>query len=453
MTTRTRTRQAPPPSRLNAVSIIGDVIAVAIGLGGSFTVHLVGELPVAEVGLTFLLPILIVLRGRRLHRPRLKVVFYLIGLWLFGQVLTDLYRRPPARDWMRGDAGIIFFAIDLVCIAVLLGRNEGRKVKFIAAFAIGSLLAARYQPIDLYDSDPWKFGYSYGANLFVVLVSCYFYRRRQYVMVGILLAGMMGASLIDNYRGPILGLLLTIVLVIPVIPEQIGRLRILPRTGSASRVAVLAGLVFFASWSASGILHLASSFGLLGEEAQNKNEVQAKAKGGLLLGGRPEILVSSRAVLDSPILGHGSGAKDQKYVEMLNDLQAEYGAPVNLSYATKVGGGLIPTHSHLMGAWVQAGILGAILWFYLFFLAVKGIIRASSVRPALAPIIVFILTGLLWDILFSPFSNTRRVMVSMAIVIILDLLDFRVAVSKGPERTFRRRPVGRPYLRPTLRPR
>jgi O-antigen ligase len=198
---------------------------------------------------------------------------------------------------------------------------------------------------------------------------------------------------------------------------------------------------------------LASSFGLLGEEAQNKNEVQAKAKGGLLLGGRPEILVSSRAVLDSPILGHGSGAKDQKYVEMLNDLQAEYGAPVNLSYATKVGGGLIPTHSHLMGAWVQAGILGAILWFYLFFLAVKGIIRASSVRPALAPIIVFILTGLLWDILFSPFSNTRRVMVSMAIVIILDLLDFRVAVSKGPERTFRRRPVGRPYLRPTLRPR
>ena len=101
-----------------------------------------------------------------------------------------------------------------------------------------------------------------------------------------------------------------------------------------------------------------------------------------MLGGRPEILVSSRAVLDSPILGHGSWAKDFKYNEMLNDLLIEQGKRENyLQDLDPDWRGLIPVHSHLMGAWVWAGILGAIFWAYIFWLVIKGIVRVSILRP------------------------------------------------------------------------
>ncbi len=424
MTTRTLTRRAASPARLNAASIIGDAITLVVGLSSSFTIHLVGELPVAEVILVILLPVFIILRGARLVRPGLKTVFYLMGLWLFGAILSDIYRATPAHDWTRGDATIVFFAIDIMGVAVLIGKNERRKVIFLVAFAIGALLAVRFQPSVL--TDFWKFGYSTGTNLLVALISCYFFSRRQYAIAGLLLAGIMGVNLLFDFRSPVLFFLIAIVLALPVIPEQIGPLRILPRAGSAARVAVLAGLALAAVGSAYSVVHLASASGLLGDEAQAKDEGEARATGGVLLGGRPEILVSSRAVWDSPILGHGSWAKEVKYLEMLSDLQAEYGSGIDLNNAEELSEGVIPAHSHLMGAWIQAGILGAFLWFYLFFAAIKAIVRISVLQPACAPLYAFMLVGFSWDILFSPFGNTQRMLAAVATVIVVDLLERRV---------------------------
>jgi O-antigen ligase len=233
----------------------------------------------------------------------------------------------------------------------------------------------------------------------------------------------MGVNLIFNYRSPVLFLLVTMVLVLPIIPEQVGLLRILPRAGSVLRVLVLAGIALGAGLASEGLIHLVTSLGLVGEDAQAKNQSQFQSSQGFLLGGRPEILVSSRAVLESPILGHGSGAKDMKYVEMLSDIQAEEGMKVDLQDEEESFQGLIPAHSHLMGAWVQAGIVGALFWAYIFRLTAKALVRVAVLRPALSPVYAFMLVGFLWDILFSPFGSFERFLDALLIVIILDLLE------------------------------
>ena len=46
---------------------------------------------------------------------------------------------------------------------------------------------------------------------------------------------------------------------------------------------------------------------------------------GLLLGGRSEFLVSSLAVLESPVIGHGSWAKDCRYASLYVELKREAG--------------------------------------------------------------------------------------------------------------------------------
>lgn len=423
------------------------MLAAVIGIAASFSVRLVGSLPISEILLLPLLPILLFLHGRRALRPGLKMVFILMGLWLFGEMLTDLYRGTAAVDWLRGDAAIVFFAIDLISLAVLLAHNERRKTVFVAAFAVGSLLAAKFQPSDYMSAAPWKFGYSFSANLGVALVSCYFYARRNYVIVGLLMVGMLGVNLILNFRSPVLIFLVTIALVLPVIPERIGRLTLLPRAGSILRIVVLAAIALSAGLAARSLVSYATSSGVINSEEQTRNESELRSGGGMLLGGRPEILVSSSAVMDSPILGHGSAPRDYKYIEMLNDLEAENGTPLDLQDIETEKQGLIPTHSHLMGAWVTAGILGALFWAYVFWLVLKGVIRAAIVRPPMAPLFAFLLVSSLWNVLFSPFGSIERMKEALSIVIILDLLQPAAAVARTARANLSGRFSGRRWVR------
>ncbi|MFZ0746284.1 MAG: O-antigen ligase family protein [Terracidiphilus sp.] len=452
MTTAALARPSIASTRFKPASIGADLATLIIGLTCSFTVRLVGDLPVAEILLLPLLPVLLIVHGEKVVRPRLRVIGFLMGLWLLSQVLTDIYRGTEARDWMRGDARIVFFAIDIVCLAVLLTRNERRKVIFIAGYAIGSLLAVRFQPALEVADDPWKFGYSRGTIIFVVLVSCFFYRRRQYIIAGIFLAGIMGVNLFENYRSPVLDLLVATALVMPVVPERIGRLRILPPLGSSARVAVLAGLALAAGVLAGGLVHLFTSTGLIGADAQVKNQEQSQSKGGIILGGRPEILVSSRAVLESPILGHGSYAKDFKYTEMLNDIQVENGIPTDLE-DEEAAEGTIPAHSHLMSTWVQAGVLGAVFWVYILWSVFRAVVWVATIRPPNAPLYALLLVELAWNILFSPFGNTARMQEALIFVIIFDLQDSWLAIVNASGRTVRSRIVRRRIPRVAFMPR
>lgn len=381
-----------------------------------------GELPVAELLIAASIPILIILFGRKIASPDLLPVYGLVLLWLGGQVTTDIYRGTALSDWMRGDGGIVLFLIDIVAIVAITLGNLRRKMILITSFGIGSLLAARLQPSVISVDDPWKFGYAEGFNTLIAMASCYFYSRRNYLGTGILLSAIVIINLAENFRTPVLYAMVAMAVILPIFPERVGKLRLLPREGSIAKVLVLICISMIAAVSAAGLIQFATARGIVSDAAKLKNLSQSQSTGGIMLGGRPEILVSTRAVLDSPLLGHGSWARDFKYTEMLSDIQERRGIETDLEDLEENFQGLIPAHSHLMGAWVQAGICGAVFWVYVFFLALKAMIRNSILRPPIAPIYAFMLIQFLWDILFSPFSSTRRVTEALMIVITLDLI-------------------------------
>jgi hypothetical protein len=429
MVTRTLARHTRASEHLTFSSMITYAIVLGIGVTASFSVRVVGSFPIAEFFVIALAPVLVVVHRRRIFKPGMTVILVLMGLWLLGQMVTDAYRRTPAVDWLRGWAGIVFFALDLCCLTALLEKNDRRKVVFISGIAIGSLLSARFHPIET--TDPWKFGYSYGTMLIVILISSYFFSRRRYLITGLLFAGLIAINLIFNFRSPILFLLVVIVLALPLIPEKAGPIKLLPRRGSLARVAVLAAMALGAGVVSTSLIHWATSIGLAGEDAQAKNLEQEHSKQGLLLGARPEIFVSSRAVMESPILGHGSWAKDLRYIEMLNDIQVENGFQMDLK-DLEGEEGVIPAHSHLMGAWVWAGVLGAIFWAYIFWLVLKTTVLVSNLLPPLTPIYAWILVSYLWAILFSPFGREDRIIEAATIVIMVDLLESAPIGKKTP---------------------
>jgi hypothetical protein len=420
-----RTKRVPvvrpvATARRSFASTSADVLTFVVAVGGSFVLTVGGDLPVADVLLVPLLPILIVLKPQRLQRARLKNIFVLLAVWLLGEIIADVYRGSDLQDWLRVDSRIFFIAANILCLAVLVGRNMRRHYLFLAGYGVGSVLSIRLQPNGY--NDLWKFGYASGVTTLVVLLSCYFYKRRNFPVVILILLGIAGVHLGFDFRSPVLFLLITIVLVTPVIPEKIGNLRILPSGNSKGRVLVLAVLALAAGGAAGKLVTFLSTEGVLGESARIKNEVESRSKGGILLGGRPEVLVSSRAFLEMPFIGHGAWARDMKYVEMNHDLQVEWGMSDDKDFREEDLSGLIPTHSHLMDALVDAGILGAGFWCYVLYLIAKGLSSAALNRPPLAPIYIYSLILFFWNVLFSPAGGINILPEAFMLIVVLDLL-------------------------------
>jgi hypothetical protein len=211
--------------------------------------------------------------------------------------------------------------------------------------------------------------------------------------------------------------------------------------------------VSFALFAAAGIMlvqllttiygKLASS-GYLGLSAQYKYNVQSGGDSGLLLAGRSESLVSVQAIIDSPLIGHGSWAQDAYYVRLYFAKLAELGLPAPVDYYIATFGYLIPTHSYLFGAWVEAGILGVPIWMYLIWLTLRALY--AILKQHMFPNVLVTIAGfsLLWDIPFSPFATGSRFLVPAQICIMLAALR---SLGLARHQNVKRSPAVRPARR------
>ena len=408
-------------------------------------VKLVGRLIVSELLALALLPWL--LRSQ----DRLRIPRWLIGLgvaWLVFQIITDIVVRSAFADWTRGWAAIVFTLIDLLALLVLVATPRRARI-FAAGLAAGGLLGYVFTPNPYAATDPWKWAFAIPvAFLLAALVAGPAAARRPWIaVVAFAAVGVINAFLLFRSLSGV-ALITATYLLFAIVAGRLRDARVPEPARSAAGVAFYgaAALAVFVG------LNTAAASGLLGEAARTKFDAQAgvtapsaspiigtsAAPGsspvvgsgpagsptpapvsnpiGVLAGGRSELLTSPRAILDSPILGHGSWAKDARYVELQRQGLIELGVP-NGNEPTDPT--LIPTHSYLLGSWVWAGLGGGLFWLAVVLLAVWMIARIYVVRPALSPLIVFSTTFLLWNIAFSPYGNTQRLFATFGIAVCL----------------------------------
>jgi len=169
--------------QFSVTSAAGDALTILLGLTVITTVRLVGDLPVGEILVLVLVAPIFVMYHKRGLRTDLRILYCLQALWLLSQILTDIYRRTPSIDWVRGNAGIVFFFMDLLFITMLITGNQRRKIMFITALGIGSMLSTLLFPTDFSSSYPWKFGYSMGVNLLAVLIASILCNKQRYIIL------------------------------------------------------------------------------------------------------------------------------------------------------------------------------------------------------------------------------------------------------------------------------
>jgi hypothetical protein len=381
--------------------------------------NIVGQLYLADIIAPLILAILVGRPGARNNLAALRTYLILMGLWLFGSIVTDIYRQIPFEDYARGWSIIIFFAIHTMVLWLLC---QGR-INILAAYTFGlgamSSLRAFVFPSGLDMGEPWKFGGGFGLIMMVASLGAVPQCRRwagehfATVLVGLLAV----ASLLMNSRSLFaIAVLSTLYSVLAAWCIR-SSFRVTPVKFA---LLMLVG-VFLSQGMTEGYGAVAEA-GFLGDKARSKYERQTAGDISMFAGARPESAVAFQAIVDSPLIGHGSWAKDTYYLQIYYEHVLKLGLPTFRSfgeYEQYAMGRVIPTHSHVLGSWVYSGIAGALVWIWAMGLAVVALYRMLNTRGLPVALISFSAFSVLWDVPFSPFGAEQRVMKAAQICVLL----------------------------------
>lgn len=443
------------PSSPSPRQSIGELSASALLFVLPFTrlveVHLgIGILFLHDI-LTF--PVLAFLLMRpgtmALLRP-LRSCMILIAIWFAGAVLTDFARSVPFGDLARGWSRIVLLSGNIALIWLLSKGRLPKLTIYVLGMGMALMINPFLNPTELSGTDPWKFGMGYGAALIVAGVINFPRIRRHLPNVAgaIGLAGVAAVSLILNARSAfaITGLAAAYALLAGYIARH-------PRMAGRINPVIFFGMIL-SGILASNLLLLGygelAAQGALGAAAREKYYMQSGDGGvGLLLGGRPESLVSIQAIIDSPILGHGSWAKDPYYTHLFQARLRAAGLLVPDDYRDigKMTEFLIPTHSHLLGSWVEAGVLSVPFWAWTIFLAFSALYSAIRVHWQPNVLVALISLSMLWDVLFSPFASDARILKAIEICVLICTVNMlripvKLTTQSHADTTSRRRRPG-----------
>lgn len=385
-----------------------DVWAFVLPAISFVEITIVGRLIVTELLLLAILPWLWTARDQ-LRLPRWFLVLW--AGWFLGQIVTDLVVESAFEDYARGWAAIALTMTNFAAILVLASTQRRARL-FALGLAVGGLLGYLFVPNAYAATDPWKWALALpvGFALAAGLSGSTGARLPWLTIAAFATFGVL--NLLLGYRS--LGgvsLLATGYLVLTAVT---GRTQI--ATGR-SALRAFGGLAFLLV-AVLGVLQIydtAASSGLLGSDAKD-TYLQQSGAFGVLLGGRSEILVTTQAVIDSPILGHGSWARDFEYVDLLAERRSSLGYEVGAEFSDA---GLIPAHSYLMGSWVWAGFLGGLFWLAILAIAISLLASLYASRVELAPLLVFSAMLLVWNIAFSPYGFSGRLTAPYGIAICL----------------------------------
>jgi hypothetical protein len=381
-----------------AKSIVGDIACFVIPAVAFLRVEVGGVLYATDLCLLAALPFVVARHRRWLQIKPVQITVWLGLLWLAAQVLTDVIRQSPMEDYSRGWSKILLTVTHFAAIALLVRQSQRRFILYGTGLVLGGALTFFLTPGEYAEYYPWKFGVGLPITILVCLLAGVIARQSRIAAVAMITAiGAINVYLGFRSLGAVCAAsaIYSYFQFSPQLPKK--------RPRKLQAVLAVAGLAA-GVWGVSAIYAHGVQRGWFGEEELQKYETQSSGDAGVFLGGRNEFLAAASAIRDSPVIGHGSWAKDPKYKAVLYDRMAELGYR---NMGPELESDLIPSHSHLFGAWVESGIVGAVFWCWVLWLTGSRLVRASGREP-LFPFFASIAMLLIWNVLFSPYGADER---------------------------------------------
>lgn len=377
-------------------------------------VSIVGSMRISEVLLLIWAPFVYDKRDFSTY-PYLRKIAMALLLLLFFQVVTDMIVGTAPADYFRGWASILVSLISFIVLFKLFNSYEA-----IVLYVLMIMIKNIFYTDDIVDSDMSYFKFKMVPILssFVYLLAAYFYRRGNVkAVLGVLMGYSITCVSFDSRSTAVVFFLSAIIIYFFNSKMVITRSKIII-------FSVLALVIFQFTYMFYVDAVMDNQFG--GDHARGQMQRLENPYNPfeLLMTGRGETFAAATAISDAPLLGHGSWAKDHtlKYYQILLMFHDE---ELNLEKAYAKDQ-LIPSHSILMGAWINCGVGGFLAVLLLFFFLMKMgfymIRNAQSV--ALYPVIVLMTIGLIWTFAFSPFQHLRFSVPATGAILLSTYYDF-----------------------------
>lgn len=384
-------RRLPSPERTRHLTVLG-ILCFLCGLTIEFKLDFLGDLYLIEpVVLVLAFQCLLSSGGGKAFVPRLFFGFIAAGLLTFlGYLLSDLAAANDPWQYLRGWARVGFLITDTVALLVLAAHGRQNIWWLLLGAGVGGIVALAIGGAPI---SQWKSGYGEYAAILVVALAPLLPR-----VFGAAIVGALGAlCVVLDYRS--LGAICLIVAIV-----------MLWQPGNRNRGSVL-------RWVWLGIAGAIASV-LIFEVIDATQELYADRREQSNVGRYVGLVVAWRAIAESPVLGYGSWAANDKFSRMYREesekMRRDRRHPREQSTRS------IMPHSQLLQSWLEGGVLGATFFVLYGIHLLRSLYWIALRRHAdlVGPLFLYIQMHALWHLFFSPFLGLHRVRIAIAIGII-----------------------------------
>jgi hypothetical protein len=340
------------------------------------------------------------------HNKYARTLFKLAILWLIGAIVTDAYVNNNIIDSLKGQFNIIFFFLLFPYIYWLLFDKPSRLIYYLLACAIASvpnyylLGASGEEDFGLMGEDIWLY-YSFVPVAVGIIAWLYFKSKIKTKIASLSMFCFGLFMLFHNSRNVLLTMAMAAVVLFNIDNLSCSNFshKLYKYRTSIVRICVF---LFLGILLVDNVYGTLAENGILGEYAYNKYMHQKYETGGLH-SSRLETFMGMELIMKSPIIGYGSFARDKGdgfHMQFATEHNTEY-VPWPLPTER-----FLPGHSHLVGYWMNHGILGGVFWLYVLWLMWRFFQSGAILyEKRMIAGILMVFTANVWDIFFSPFGD------------------------------------------------
>lgn len=377
-----------------------DKLVLLLGFLVTIKVRIVGMFSGAEL----ILMAMLVFQNTNQYKSNkyVKKLWFFAILWMLGTIASNIYNHVDQMDFIKG----VFFLVVLIMIIPpiykIVYEKPERIILFFLTYGIGRFLA----PYTTNDSDLAEAlsaeVYVFYSIASIVIGIAYFMYFKGYQKIAIYVRyGIAVYSLFNMARASFLVGSVSLFLLLMMRKENSQNVSNAVNSFK-QKIPKFFLIAMIAVFAADSIYEPLAANGTLGEAAQEKYYKQMRSGGNALEGGRAETFMGIQLIKENPIWGYGSYARDKGdafHMRYANEHNTEY-------IWTGDYDRYLPGHSHIVGAWVQNGILGGLFWLYVLFMFWKVFSSGCIMcEPRLLCLLMFQSCAFLWDFCFSPFGD------------------------------------------------
>lgn len=339
------------------------------------------------------------------EHPQIDISIRLLSLWAFTQVFVDMYTGPEIIERIKTVASIITLICLLISAKNLFTNSMYKLDAFLVGYFSSCVPTYFFFPTEYAKSQPWKFCFALYATFFIYWVV----GRKKFRPFSIIFSSfiLVVIDLIFNSRA--LAALTLFAALWTLYNFKVKRSNLMFSFIMVVIVILLIG---------RGSLMFASS-GLLGNQVAEKTRAQS-SMGPILLVARSEFLYEIQVIKENFLFGAGSNPKIQ--IATLNQvwfIESELGinSRATSAFSKVEKTQKVPEHSMLFTAWVEGGLLAAIVWIYLLSIFIKWLIRPLRPNHHLSYLCSLMLITGIWSILFSPLGTGSRLQIAITLFV------------------------------------